>query len=128
MARMRRKFAFLAALTVLATGCVSDARPDDATCRAPSIELSVTLLADGLGGDDLAVCRDQQVTIHVDSEVDGVLHIHGYDEHVPATSVSSGEPVDLVFTAAQSGQFGVEFHPEDDPRGVEIGIFAVYEP
>jgi hypothetical protein len=125
---MSRRTGLLVTLVVLVSGCVSDARPDDATCRAPSIELSVALSADRLTGDDLAVCRDQEVTIHVAPEVDGVLHIHGYDEHVPATTVSAGEPIDLVFTAAESGQFGVEFHPMDDPRGVEIGIFAVYEP
>ena len=75
-----------------------------------------------------AVCRDQEVTLTIEPEVDGVFHIHGYDEQVPATEVRAGEPIALDFTAARSGQFPIEFHPAADPAGVEIGVFTVHEP
>jgi hypothetical protein len=123
-----RALAAIAVAALLLSGCVDEGRPDASACAAPDMELDARLTTDGLEGDDLAVCRDQEVTIHVDPEVDGVLHVHGYDEQLPATSVTAGEPIDLVFTAARSGQFAIEFHPIDDPRGIEVGILAVYEP
>lgn len=124
--------AALAAMVLLAAaaaaGCVSDTRPSDAACRAPTIALEVTLAADSLRGDQLSVCRDQEVSIEVSPQVDGVFHIHGYDEQLPATTVVSGVDVTLTFVADRSGQFPVEFHALDDPQGVEIGIFTVHEP
>ena len=63
----------------------------------------------------------------LDPEVDGVFHIHGLDDVVPATPVIAGEHVTLEFTADRSGQFPIELHPADDPTGVSLGIFTVYE-
>lgn len=124
---MRRALLLVSGVVALA-GCVSDNRPDDATCGAPAIELAVVLTADALTGDELSVCRDQEITLAVEPEVSGVLHIHGYDSQVPATNVVAGESVELVFVAARSGQFPIEFHALEDPRGVELGIFTVHEP
>ena len=59
--------------------------------------------------------------------MDGVFHIHGLDTVVPATPITSGEPVTLEFTADRSGQFPIELHLADDPTGVSLGIFTVYE-
>ena len=63
----------------------------------------------------------------LDSEVDGVFHIHGLDTVVPATPVDAGEPVTLEFTVDRSGQFPIELHLADNPTGVTLGIFTVYE-
>ncbi|MGH2445004.1 MAG: hypothetical protein ACRDGD_03070 [Candidatus Limnocylindria bacterium] len=120
--------AAVAALVVVATACVTDNRPDDAACSAPSVELAVTVTVDSMTPNDPAVCREQEVTLTVSSEVDGVLHIHGYDDAVPATPVSDDEETILEFTADRSGQFPVEMHANDDPEGVNIGIFTVHEP
>jgi hypothetical protein len=109
-------------------GCVNDNRPDASSCAAPSARLDVTLTADALDPSDPAVCRGQQVTMVVHSEVDGMIHLHGYDRAVPATPVKAGRDVTLSFTADTSGQFPIELHPEEDPRGVEVGIFTVHEP
>lgn len=118
---------FLAILLgVVLAGCVDQDRP--ATCDEPTATLEVTLTAEGLSPKAPAVCRDQAVTLVVDSEVDGTLHIHGYDEDVPATSLTAGEELRLEFTATRSGQFPIELHPDADPRGVDVGIFTVYEP
>jgi hypothetical protein len=113
---------------LLVAGCVADTRPDDAACRADRIELAVTLTADALAGDTLGVCRGQEVALTVTPEVTGVLHLHGYDEELPAAPVSAGAPVTLSFVAERSGQFTFEFHPEDDPRGIGVGILTVHEP
>lgn len=127
MSRYLRLAVLLLAAAVL-TGCVTDNRPDASACAATSAELDVTLTAEALDPSDPAVCRGQAVTMVVHSRVDGVIHLHGYDEQVPATPVRAGEDTTLEFTAATSGQFPIELHAEDDPRGVEVGIFTVHEP
>jgi len=106
-------------------GCVSENRP--ATCNAEKTTIELTVSATDLEPNDPSACRDQVVTMVLDSEVDGVFHIHGLDRIVPATPVVAGEQVTLEFTVDQSGQFPIEIHPGDDPQGVSIGIFTVYE-
>ena len=46
---------------------------------------------------------------------------------MPATPIMSGDPVTLEFTVDRSGQFPIELHLADDPTGVSLGIFTVYE-
>ena len=106
-------------------GCVSENRP--ATCNAEETTIELTVSATDLEPNDPSACRDQVVTMVLDSEVDGVFHIHGLDRIVPATPVVAGEQVTLEFTVDQSGQFPIEIHPGDDPQGISIGIFTVYE-
>jgi len=106
-------------------GCVSDNRP--ATCNADETTIELTVSATDLEPNDPSACRDQVVTMVLDSEVDGVFHIHGLDRIVPATPVVAGEQVTLEFIVDQSGQFPIEIHPGDDPQGISIGIFTVYE-
>jgi hypothetical protein len=60
--------------------------------------------------------------------VDGVIHIHGYDQVVPATEVSAGEDLNLSFVAERAGQFPIELHPDADPTSVNVGVFTVHEP
>ena len=62
------------------------------------------------------MCRDREVTLVVTSEVDGILHIHGYDVEVPATEVTAGEVTELAFTARRSGQFPIELHTDENTR------------
>ena len=116
----------LALLVVIAGigGCIGG-NPD---CAELPTRIELTLSSDGLTPRDPTVCRDREVTLVVTSAVDGVLHIHGYDEQVPATSVTHGEVVELAFTAVRSRQFPIEFHPDDDAQGISAGIFTVHEP
>jgi hypothetical protein len=113
--------AFVAALA----GCVTENRPE--SCDEDAATIEVTVDASSLEPNDPAVCRDQDVTLVVDSEVDGVFHIHGLDEVVPATTIEAGERITLEFIADRSGQFPIELHPADNPAGVSIGIFTVHE-
>lgn len=124
----RRTSVAVGAALLLLTACVEGTGPDPEACSAPAAEIELSLSADALDPSDPAVCRDQEVTLVISPEVDGVFHIHGYDEQVPATEVRAGEEVELRFTASRSGQFPVEMHPQDDPAGVEIGVFTVHEP
>ena len=119
------RLALLAALAGLLAGCIDTGRP--ASCAGPA-EVALALTAESLTPADPSVCRDQAVMLTVDSEVNGVIHIHGYDDAAPATAVAAGETIELDFTASRSGQFPIELHAEGDPGGVELGIFTVHEP
>lgn len=108
-------------------GCVETNRPEASACAAPAVTIELSLDDTGLTPDDPAVCRGQQVTLRIRSATDGVLHIHGYDEEVPATSVEAGATLELAFDASRAGQFPIELHPADAPEGVAVGIFTVHE-
>ena len=115
----------LAILSLLISACVQDNRPE--SCDADEVTVELELTAEALSPSDPAVCRGQEVTLEIASEVDGIIHIHGYDEAVPATEVAAGQDLSLTFTAERSGQFPIELHPADDPAGVSVGVFAVHE-
>jgi hypothetical protein len=126
MRRVRRRFPVGAALLLTLTACVADARP--ASCADPQVTIELALAADGMDPADPAVCRGQRVILVIDPAEDGVFHIHGYDDTVPATPVVAGEPTRLAFEAEGTGQFEVEFHASDDPQGAAVGVFTVHEP
>jgi hypothetical protein len=109
--------------TVLAA-CIGGAP----ACEALPTEIELTLTAQTLTPSDPAVCRGSDVTLMITPEVDGVLHIHGYDTEAPATPVAQGEVVELAFTAQRSGQFPIELHTDENTQGVEVGVFTVNEP
>ena len=112
------------AIVLVAAGCIGGSP----SCDALPTEIELTLTAETLAPQDPAVCRDRDVTLTVTSEIDGTFHIHGYDEEVPATTVTAGETVELAFTASRSGQFPIELHTDENAQGVSLGIFTVHEP
>lgn len=97
-------------------------------CETLPAAIELTLSADSLMPSDPAVCRGTDVTLTIASEVDGVLHIHGYDAEVPATPVTRGEVVELAFIAERSGQFPIELHTDENTQGADVGILTVHEP
>jgi len=119
-------FAHLAVLAMLLvlTGCIGG----NSDCESLPIRIELDISADTLTPSDPSVCRDQEVTLVVAPAVDGVIHVHGYDEQVPATSVAAGEVTELVFTATRAGQFPIEFHTDDNIEGASVGVFTVNEP
>ncbi len=120
IARLAVATLFLAA----ASGCL----PGGAGCDDLPDRVDITVTADGMAPSQPAVCRDRDVTLAVTPEVSGVLHVHGYDEDLPATTIVEGEPIELSFRSSRSGQFPVELHTEADPQGIDVGIFTVHEP
>ncbi len=108
----------------LLAGCIGG----PPACEALPAEIELTLAADTLTPSDPAVCRGSDITLTVTAEVNGVLHIHGYDSEVPATPVTQGEVIELSFTAARSGQFPIELHTDENTQGVNVGLFTVNEP
>lgn len=99
-----------------------------ATCQEPSVVLHATLADEQLTPGALEVCRDQRVTLTLDVERDGIVHLHGYDDQVAATEVQAGQTLDLEFTAVRSGQFPIALHTADGPAEVTVGTLIVHEP
>ena len=113
---------------VLVVGGCFDQRGLPPDCNEPEVSRSVALTEKEMTPNAIEVCRDQDVILTIDPEVDGVFHIHGYDGQVPATSVDASEELTLEFPAAGSGQFPIELHHDADPTGLTVGIFTVHEP
>jgi hypothetical protein len=116
------------AVAVVLCGLLAGCPGGTADCEALPERYELALDAETLTPSDPSVCRDDEVTLRVRSEVDGTIHIHAYDAQLPATPVAAGESVEMRFTADRSGQFSIELHPDESPQGVVVGIFTVHEP
>ena len=114
-------------LLVLLSACVGDAGLPT-TCHDPSVEFTATLSGERLEPAEFNACRGQAVTMTFAIEQDGVLHLHGYDDQVPATEVRAG--VDTIFEldAVRSGVFPIALHTTDGPAEVTVGTLIVHEP
>lgn len=112
-------------LLLVIVACVPENRPE--TCADDAVTVDLTVRADGMEPANPSVCSGQDVTLGLSSEVDGVFHIHGLDESVPATTIAAGQGIQLEFTAEETGQFPIELHLADDPQGVSIGILTIYD-
>ena len=121
----RRVALALVVAVAFVAGCVTQERP--ATCDADEATVEVTLTATGMEPNDPSACRGQDVVITVHPDVDGVLHIHGLDAIVPATTVTDGDDITLAFEADRSGQFPIELHLPGSAQGVNVGILTLYE-
>ena len=131
MSRSPRRRALGMALLGLAVGiaaCVETNRPDPSACAAPSTTVELSLTDAALSPQDPAVCRGQQVELSVQSDVDGVLHIHAYDDQVPSIEVSAGERTEVTFDASRSGEFPIELHTDESAEGTSVGVLPVHEP
>ena len=121
-----RAVVLLASIVLVLSGCIGDARREG--CDAAEVALDVTLTATELDPANIDVCRDQDVTLRITPEADGLIHIHGYDDEIPATEVTAGEEIEVAFSAVRAGQYPIEFHPAEDATGISVGIFTVHEP
>ena len=59
---------------------------------------------------DEPVALGSEVTLEVTSEVDGLLHVHGFEEKI---EMVAGETTTRAFTASMVGAFEVETHEPD---------------
>jgi hypothetical protein len=127
---LRGRAALLAAPALLAavlTACVGDAGLPS-TCHDPSVSFEATLSDEQLEPASFDACRGQEVTITFTIARDGVLHLHGYDDQVPATEVRAGEETAFEFDAVRSGQFPIALHTTDGPAELDLGALTVHEP
>jgi hypothetical protein len=114
-------------VAAIVTACVPQVMLP-ATCQEPSVVMHATLANEQLTPGTLEVCHDQRVTLTLDVERDGIIHLHGYDDQVAATEVQAGQALDLEFTAVRSGQFPIALHTADGPAEVTVGTLIVHEP
>lgn len=126
--RSHRSLLLCAALALICAPLLAACIGGSPACETLPSEIELTLTGETLTPSDPAVCRGTDVLLTITAEVDGVLHIHGYDAEVPATPVARGEVLELAFTAERSGQFPMELHTDDNTQGVEVGLFTVHEP
>jgi len=109
-------------LAAASLGCVEQAElPDD--CDASAVNREVSLSGERLDPESIDVCKGQEVTIEIASELAGDLHLHGYDDEV---TVEAGGTATLTFTATIAGQFKIELHAADDSEA-EVGLLTVHE-
>jgi hypothetical protein len=116
-----------ALLGTLLTACVGDAGLPE-TCHDPSVNFTATLSGEQLEPATFDACRGQAVTITFTIERDGVLHLHGYDDQVPAAEVRAGQETVFEFDAVRSGQFPIALHTTHGPAEVTVGALTVHEP
>jgi hypothetical protein len=120
----RSRIAVVALAGVLAVACV----PVNEACADAAVTREVSVTDTAMDPASITVCRDQDVTLEVASETDGVFHIHGYEDQVDAVSLEPGEVTVLEFTADTAGQFIIELHAHDGGSETEIGVLTVDEP
>jgi FtsP/CotA-like multicopper oxidase with cupredoxin domain len=64
--------------------------------------------------DTLKAHHNDTVTINVTSDIDGEVHIHGYDIHF---DTKAGQVVSQTFRAANTGDFPIEWESTSTPLG-----------
>ena len=72
------------------------------------VEISVSLKDRRLVPDTIRVSRDAAVTLKIESDAPGSLHLHGYDLE---QEVAPGTVSDFVFVAHATGRYRIAFHP-----------------
>lgn len=99
-----------------------------ATCHDASVSLQATLDGDRLDPATFDVCQNQQVTLSIAVGRDGILHLHGYDDVLPAREVRAGEEVALEFAASHPGQFPIALHTLEASQELTVGTLTVHVP
>lgn len=80
-------------IAVLAAACGS-ADPEE-------VEIGVSLRDKQLTPDTIRVTQDDTVTLKIDSDAPGSMHLHGYDKE---QEVTPGTVADFVFVADATGR------------------------
>ncbi|MCT1459377.1 hypothetical protein M3G03_07460 [Aestuariimicrobium sp. p3-SID1156] len=70
------------------------------------------------GGDRVTISKGSEVSVAVTSDVDLLVHVHGYDKELHA---GPGKDAKVTFTADMVGSFEIEAH---DPARI-IALLVV---
>ncbi len=106
--------AVLPALLLLAAAACGGGGPEE-------LEIPVQLDQGKLSPETIRVKRGDMVTLKIEAEETGGLHLHGYDIE---KDVAAGEVVDFFFVADATGRFQITFHAGGGGHG---DIFASEE-
>ena len=96
----------IAAITALAVGIAAlaacgGAGPED-------VEIEVSLQDKELSPATIQVGQDDNVTLRIQSDATGSVHLHGYDVE---QEVSPEEVAEFIFVADATGRYRMTFHP-----------------
>lgn len=83
-----------------------------------SIELRVTDRRVTLPDDVLRIAEGERLELHLLSDEEGELHLHGYDIEIP---LRAGETTGVVIDAKVAGRFPVTAHRFGPPQGAAHG-------
>ena len=72
------------------------------------VEISVSLQDKQMTPETVRVGQDDTVTLKIESDAPGSLHLHGYDLE---RTVEPGTVSDFVFVANATGRYRIAFHP-----------------
>jgi uncharacterized cupredoxin-like copper-binding protein len=108
--------------TEIAAPAPAEIAPATTSVAVPQVPVEFELVVKGgklvSGPHVLNVMQNQNVMVHVTSDREEELHLHGYDLKV---ELHPGQRASLVFTATQSGRFEYEL----EKSGVELGAMEV---
>ena len=99
-----KTLAFCAGLAVLIAALAAACGTDD----PEEVGIDVSLQNNQLTPGTIQVSQDDTVTLKIESDVPGSLHLHGYDIE---REVAPGTVADLVFVANATGRYRIAFHP-----------------
>ena len=99
-----KRIACAAGLVILTTALAAACGPSD----PEEVEIEVSLQDKQLVPQTIRVSQDDTVTLKVDSDAPGSLHLHGYDIE---QTVTPGTVADFVFVADATGRYRIAFHP-----------------
>ena len=94
----------LAITAVLLAACGGSSEPENLTFNLQIKENEWNLDADGI-----QVNQGDTVNLNIESDVDGNIHVHGYDLTVEVTADTPGA---LEFLANATGRFSITYHFE----------------
>jgi hypothetical protein len=84
-----------------------------------NVTFNVTVTgAKAMSPDTLAAHHNDTITINITSDMDGEVHLHGYDIHF---DTKAGQVVSQTFTAANTGDFQLEW----ESTGTHLGHLVV---
>jgi plastocyanin len=99
-----------AVLLLLAAAACGGGGPEE-------LEIPVKLEHGALSPETIRVKQGDMVTLKIETEETGQLHLHGYDIE---KDVSAGGVIDLFFVAETTGRYQITFHAGSSAHG---GIF-----
>ncbi len=98
-AALRTGLLLLSGLAALTLACASP--------EAQEVEIPVVFENGALSPETIRVTQDDLITLKVQSDAAGTLHLHGYDL---SQDVAPGETADFMFAADATGRYKVAFH------------------
>ena len=102
---------FLAGIALVFAAACGGGEPED-------VEVSVTIRDDRMSPETIQVKHNDSVTLKIDSDIPGAIHLHGYDIE---REVVPGEVVDFEFTAEATGRYRIAFHKAGHDGGTGHG-------